>query len=38
MAVYAAESERLWLQSLSVEEHLQDYFEIMSSPGSMLWS
>ncbi|PVH76269.1 acyl-CoA N-acyltransferase [Cadophora sp. DSE1049] len=38
MAVYAAESSRLWLQALNVEEHLQDYFEIMSSPGSMLWS
>jgi ribosomal-protein-alanine N-acetyltransferase len=38
MAVYAAESERLWLQNLSVEEHLQDLFEIMSAPAAMHWS
>lgn len=38
MAGYVAESERLWLQPLNVEEHLQDYFEISSSHGGMLWS
>lgn len=38
MAVYAAESERLFLQSLDVETHLQDYFAIMASPEAMFWS
>ena len=38
MAVFVAESERLRLQTLNVEEHLQDYFEIMSAPASMFWS
>jgi hypothetical protein len=38
MSIYAAESERLWLQSLNIDEHLDDYFEIMSNPKSMEWS
>ena len=38
MAAYVAESERLGLQRLNLEEHLQDYFEIMSAPAAMLWS
>lgn len=38
MSAYAAESKRLWLQSLSVDEHLNDYHEIMTDPQSMFWS
>ncbi|TAQ88129.1 hypothetical protein B7494_g3512 [Chlorociboria aeruginascens] len=35
---YTAQSERLWLQLLSVEEHLDDYHEIISNPKGMKWS
>jgi hypothetical protein len=38
MSVYAAESERLWLQNLRVEDHLDDYYQIMANPGSVSWS
>jgi hypothetical protein len=38
MAKYAAESERLWLQLLSVEEHLDDYHLIVSNEKAMMWS
>jgi hypothetical protein len=38
MSVYAAESPRLWLQPLSVDEHLNDFYEIMMDPRSMFWS
>lgn len=38
MPLYSADSPRLWLQPLNLADHLQDYFEIMSSPDSMLWS
>ncbi|CZR51786.1 uncharacterized protein PAC_01663 [Phialocephala subalpina] len=36
-SIYAAESERLWLQCLS-EEHLEGYHAIQSNPLAMMWS
>lgn len=38
MAVYDAESERLWLQLLIMEEHLEGLHEMMISPRAMIWS
>lgn len=38
MSIYAAESKRLWLESLTVEKHLDDYHEILSQPAAMMWS
>jgi hypothetical protein len=38
MAKYTAQLERLWLQPLSVEEHVNDYHLIVLSEKAMMWS
>ncbi|KAK0109667.1 hypothetical protein ONS95_002348 [Cadophora gregata] len=38
MAVYVAESSRLGLQTLNIEEHLESYHWLMSNEMSMIWS
>ncbi|KAH8595521.1 GNAT domain-containing protein [Bisporella sp. PMI_857] len=38
MSIYAAESERLWLQLLNIDDHLEDYHVIMSHPECLMWS
>ena len=38
MAVFAAESSRLGLQPLDIEEHLESYHWLMSNELSMRWS
>ena len=38
MAVYAAESSRLYLQTLSIRDHLESYHRITSNEASMMWS
>lgn len=38
MAVFAAESSRLGLQPLDIEEHLESYHLLMSNELSMRWS
>jgi ribosomal-protein-alanine N-acetyltransferase len=38
MSSYAAESQRLWLQPLSVEDHLDDYHEMLGKEDVMAWS
>ncbi|KAH7409351.1 GNAT domain-containing protein [Cadophora sp. MPI-SDFR-AT-0126] len=38
MVVFAAESDRLCLQTLNVEEHLDSYHLLMSNELSMKWS
>ncbi|KIN07171.1 hypothetical protein OIDMADRAFT_110503 [Oidiodendron maius Zn] len=38
MAKYAAETDRLWLQPLSVEDHLQDFHQIMSDKKAISFS
>jgi hypothetical protein len=35
---YAAETERLYLQELSISEHLDDYHKINSDPGALTGS
>ncbi|TVY91192.1 hypothetical protein LAWI1_G003910 [Lachnellula willkommii] len=36
MGLYAAESDRLWLQPLIPEEHIDDFSEMMAHPKSMM--
>ncbi|TVY53504.1 hypothetical protein LCER1_G007455 [Lachnellula cervina] len=36
MGLYAAESDRLWLQPLTAEEHIDDFDEMMTHPKSMM--
>ncbi|CAL3969495.1 unnamed protein product [Diplocarpon coronariae] len=38
MAIYSAESSRLYLQKLDIEEHLQSYHELIKEPRAMMWS
>ena len=38
MSKYVAESERLWLQPLEVEDHLEDLHLIISDPRVMEWT
>ncbi|KAG4442045.1 hypothetical protein IFR05_002439 [Cadophora sp. M221] len=38
MAVYAAESSRLYLQTLSIDDHLESYHRLASNDASMMWS
>jgi hypothetical protein len=38
MAQYAAGSERLWLEPLSVKNHLDDYHILTTDPRSFAWS
>ncbi|KAF7870298.1 hypothetical protein EAF04_004044 [Stromatinia cepivora] len=38
MAQYAAQSERLWLEPLSADKHLDDYHEMMSDPRVESWT
>ena len=38
MGFYAAETSQLWLQLLSVDDHLDDYHKIMTEPECLAWS
>ena len=38
MAKYAAETDRLWLQPLSVDDHLEDFHQIMSDKKAISFS
>jgi hypothetical protein len=38
MAKYYAESERLWLQPLNVEDHLEGYHAMASDERIVKWS
>ncbi|KAF7933845.1 uncharacterized protein EAE98_003554 [Botrytis deweyae] len=38
MAQYAAQSERLWLEPLTVEEHLDGYHKMISDPRAASWT
>jgi len=38
MSNYVAESERIWLQPLEIETHLEDVHLMLSNPRAMEWS
>jgi ribosomal-protein-alanine N-acetyltransferase len=38
MAKYAGETERLWLQPLSIDDHLNDFHQIMSDAKAISFS
>jgi hypothetical protein len=38
MTLYAAESSRLWLQLLNVDDHLAVLFELNTDPDVIRWS
>ncbi|KAH8684843.1 GNAT domain-containing protein [Tricladium varicosporioides] len=38
MELYVAESDRLWLQRLTIDEHLNDYHLLLTEPKSVFWS
>ncbi|KAM0164743.1 hypothetical protein ACHAPG_000516 [Botrytis cinerea] len=38
MAQYAAQSERLWLEPLTVEKHLDGYHKMLSDPRAISWT
>jgi hypothetical protein len=37
MAAYAYVTSRLWLQKLTPEDHLDDYYEMWSKPEGLIW-
>ncbi|TGO88965.1 hypothetical protein BPOR_0131g00040 [Botrytis porri] len=38
MAQYAAQSERLWLEPMTIEKHLDGYHKMLSDPGAKSWT
>jgi hypothetical protein len=35
---FVAESPRLWLQDMNVEDHLHGFHAMQSNPSAMMWS
>jgi len=35
---YQTETPRLWLEKLSIGEHLEDFWEIWRNPEAVIWS
>ena len=38
MSIYAFETPRLWLEKLTVEDHLEDFHELWNHADAVLWS
>jgi len=38
MTAYAAQSKRLWLQALDVDEHFQDFKRLLNDPRGNIWA
>jgi hypothetical protein len=38
MGTYAFETPRLWLEKLTVEDHLEDFHELWNNADALVWS